>query len=105
MGIADLALMTDCAHDVRLIAVIIDGVAHGLSINGQSFVLLAIGLIPALEGMVKMHGLHAHEYIPDDGQARNDVTPVAVSTAETLPGLLSKTFSPIRYGQVTVHPT
>jgi branched-chain amino acid transport system permease protein len=33
--------MTDCAHDVGLIALIIDGVAHGFSINCQTFVLIA----------------------------------------------------------------
>lgn len=52
--------MTDCAHDVPLIAVIIDGLAHGLSINGQSFILLAIGLIPALEGPDKDFGQLQH---------------------------------------------
>ena len=48
MGVAGLALMTDCAHDVSLIALIVDGVTHGLSIDGQTFVLLTIGLVPAL---------------------------------------------------------
>ena len=40
--------MTDDAHDMGLIALIVDGVTHGLSINGQRFVVLSIGLIPAL---------------------------------------------------------
>jgi hypothetical protein len=48
LGVAGFALMTDCAHDVSLIALIVDGVAHGFSINGQRFVLLTIGLTPAL---------------------------------------------------------
>jgi len=48
LGVAGLALMTDCAHDVSLMALIVDGVAHRFSINGQTFVLLTIGLVPAL---------------------------------------------------------
>jgi len=40
--------MTDCAHDVSLIAMIVDGVAHGFAINGQRLVVLTIGLVPAL---------------------------------------------------------
>ena len=35
-------------HDMVLIALIVDGVTHGFSINGQRFVVLSIGLIPAL---------------------------------------------------------
>ncbi len=40
--------MTDGAHDMRLVALIVDGVAHGFSINGQTFILAAIGLAPTL---------------------------------------------------------
>ena len=97
--------MTDCAHDVSLIALIVDGVAHGFPVNGQRFVVLTIGLVPALQGTVKMHRVDADQYITDDGQARYDVALVLVSAAETLPGLLSKAFGPIRDGQVAVHPT
>jgi len=52
-----------------------------------------------------MHGVHADQYITDDGQARYDVALVLVSAAETLPGLLSKAFGPVRDGQVAAHPT
>lgn len=97
--------MTDGAHDVSLIALIVDGVAHGFSINGQRFILLAISLVPALQCAVQMHGIHADENIADDGQARYDVAPVFVPTTEALPGLLSQSFGPIRDGQVAAHPT
>jgi len=40
--------MSDCEHDVSLIALIVDGVAHGFSIDGQTIVLLSIDLVPAL---------------------------------------------------------
>jgi len=40
--------MPDDAHDVSLIALIVNGVTHGFSINGQRFIVLSIGLVPAL---------------------------------------------------------
>ena len=95
--------MTDCAHDVSLIALIVNGVSHGFSINGQRFVVLTVGLVPALEGTVEMPGIHANEHITDAGEARYAVALVLVSAAETLPGLLFKAFGPIRDGQVAAH--
>jgi len=40
--------MPEDAHDVSLIALIVDGVTHGIAINGQRFILLSIDLVPAL---------------------------------------------------------
>jgi Na+-transporting NADH:ubiquinone oxidoreductase subunit NqrD len=91
--------MTDCAHDVSLIALIVDGVAHGFPVNGQRFVVLTIGLVPALQGTVKMHRVDANQYVTDDGHARYDGALVLVSAAKTLPGLLSKAFGPPRDSQ------
>ncbi|MDY7031757.1 MAG: hypothetical protein SVY10_07600 [Thermodesulfobacteriota bacterium] len=48
MGVAGLALMTDCTHDMNLTALIVYGVAHCFSVNGQTFILLLIDLVPAL---------------------------------------------------------
>ena len=87
--------MTDCTHDVGLIALIVNGVAHGFSIDGQSFILLTIDLVPALQCMVEMHGIHANQHVTDDGQAGYDVTLVLVTAAETLAGLLAELFGPI----------
>ena len=97
--------MTDCAHDVSLIALIVDGVAHGFPVNGQRFVVLSIGLVPALQGTVKKHRVDADQYVTDEGQTRYDVALVFVPAAETLSGPLSKAFSPIRDGQVAAHTT
>ena len=41
--------MADHAHDVRLIAVIIQGILHRLAIQGERLVLDAPGLIPHIE--------------------------------------------------------
>ena len=34
LGVAGLGLMPDGAHDVDLMAVLVDGVAHGFPVNG-----------------------------------------------------------------------
>ena len=96
--------MADGAHDVNLMAVIVDGVAHGFSINGQAFVVLTIGLVPSLQGLVEMHGVHADQYFTDDRQTRYDVSPFHVSAAKTFTSLLSKAIGPIRDSQVPAHP-
>ena len=96
--------MPNYAHDMGLIALIVDGVTHGFSINGQRFVVLTIGLVPALQCTVQMHGVHADQYITDGGQAWYDVALVLVPATETLAGPLAELFGPIRDGQVAVHP-
>jgi len=42
LGVAEAALVADCAHDVHLMALRIDGVAHRFPINGETFVVLSI---------------------------------------------------------------
>ena len=95
--------MSDCAHDVSLMTLIVDGVAHGFSVNGQRFVLLTVSLVPALERTIKTDGINAHQYIPDDGHTRYTVASVLVSAAKTFAGILSEAFGPIRDSQVTAH--
>jgi len=54
------------AHDMSLIALIVDGIAHGLAINSQTGIVLSIGVVPALQGPVQKHGVHADQYIADN---------------------------------------
>ena len=44
--------MTDDAENMSLMALIIDGVAHGFAVDGKSFVLLSVDLVPTLKGFV-----------------------------------------------------
>ena len=81
--------MTDCAHDVSLMALIVDGVAHGFPVNGQRFIVLSIGLVPALECTLEMLRVHTHQHITNDGQARYDVALVLVSATETPAGVVT----------------
>jgi len=40
--------MAHHAHDVGLISLIIEGIAHGLAVDGQAFVCSAVGVVPLL---------------------------------------------------------
>ena len=97
--------MADDAHDMSLMTLIIDGVAHGLAVYGETLVLPSINLVPALQGAVQMLGIDADKNIPEDGLAGYDVTAVFATATETLPGLLAKTFRPIGDGFISAHPT
>jgi hypothetical protein len=46
--------MADDTHDMGLMTVLIDGVAHCLSVNGQTLVFLSIAVVPALQGTVQV---------------------------------------------------
>ena len=97
--------MTDDAHDVGLVPLLIDGVAHGLAVNGETFVLLTIEFIPALQGAVEVHRIDADKDIADDVLARDDAATVFVAAAEALPGLGAKALGPVRDSPVSTHPT
>lgn len=95
--------MPDNAHDVDLIALFVDGVAHGFAVNGQAFVLLAIVLVPALQCAIEVIGIDADKNIADNIEARNMVTFVAIPTAEAASGLLAEIVGPFPNGFVAAH--
>ena len=51
--------MADHTHDVGLMTFFIYGIAHGLAVYGQAFILGAIGLVPTLKGEVQMLRVNA----------------------------------------------
>ena len=65
--------MTDHAHNVGLVAFLINGIAHGLAVHGQGFILLAIGLVPALKGAVQVHRVDPDQDIANDREAGHEV--------------------------------
>src|SRR5271169_5325721 len=97
--------MADDAHDVGLISLIIESVAHRFTVNGQTFVLLGIGIVPALQGLVESLGIDADQEISDDIFTGDHITAVFSTAAETLPGLGAKALSPIGDGLIAPHAT
>ena len=97
--------MTDHAHDVGLMTLLINGIAHGLAVYGQTLILLAIGLVPALKGAVQMHRVNADKDIANDGGAGDEVATVFAAAVETLSRFGAKAFGPIRDGPISPHST
>ena len=81
--------MADSTHNVGLIALIVYGIAHGFSINGQREVLSAIVLVPTLQGTIDVNGIDADKHIPDNVLTGDNVAAVFTSTIKALPGLLT----------------
>lgn len=99
----DFGVMPDNAHDVDLITLFIDGVAHGFAVNGQAFVLLAIVLVPALQSAVEVIGIDADKNVADDIEARDVVALVTIPTPEAASGLLAEIVGPFPNGFVAAH--
>ena len=78
--------MTDDAHDVGL-TVLIDGVTHGLAIDGEAFILPGVDPVPALKRPVEMVRFDTDEDIADEGLAGNNTAAVILPAAEALSGL------------------
>ena len=101
MGVAAIGAMADDAHDMGLIALLVDGVAHRLAVDGKALVFFAIAFVPALQGAVEFHWIDADEQIADDVFTRHQATPLFATAAETLSRLGSEALGPVRDGFVT----
>ena len=75
MGVAGFGFMAHHTHDVGLISLVIEGVAHGLAVDGQAFVS-ALGVVPLLQGPIQVLGIDADQQIPEDILTGDDETPV-----------------------------
>ena len=96
--------MPDGAHDVRLVSVVIEGIAHGLAIDREALVLLAEGPIPLLQGTVEQGWIDTDQYITNDRLAGNQITSLFATTAKALARLNTQILSPSGDGLVAAHP-
>lgn len=68
-------------HDVGLVAFVINGVAHGLAIDGQGFVLGCKSVVPLLQRTVKHARLNSYKHIADGGLAGYNIAAIYTPTA------------------------
>ena len=94
-------LMTDGAHDMGSIPLLISGVAHRFAVNCKAFVLFPVGFFPLLQGIVQMQGIDTDEDIANDVLVWNDRAALLTTAPETLARLLAKAVGPIRDGSVS----
>jgi len=97
--------VTDHTHDVRLISFVIDGIAHGLAVYGQTLIFLSIGLVPFLKSAVQMHRVNSNKDIADDVETGHEIAVFFACASETLPCLLAEALGPVGDGGVTPHST
>ncbi len=95
--------MAHDTHDVGLTALSINGIAHGLSVDGKAFVGLTIDLIPALQSLVEVKGIDADETVANNGLARHAVAPAFTAATEALSSLGAEALGPVRDGFVAAH--
>ena len=105
LRVAVMGCMTDNAHDVGLTPLCVDGVAHDFAVDGQALVASAMGLVPALQGLIERHRIDTHEDIANDRFARHHAASVLASATETLARFTAKALRPVRDCFVTTHPT
>ena len=90
MGVALAALMADGAHDMSLSGILIEGVAHGFSIDGQALINLGILGIPGTERSVELLGIGTDQGIAEHGDTRHFVNALAFSTTKSTACLLAQ---------------
>ena len=97
--------MTDDAHDMGLMALLINGIAHCLAVDCETFVLFPVGLVPALQGEIEVEGSYTDKDIADNVLAWNHIAAVFATAAEPLTRLGAEAIGPVRDGLVSAHPT
>jgi hypothetical protein len=97
--------MADDAEHMGSMSLIIDGVAHGLTVNGKTFVFLSVGFVPTLQGSVQVDGIDPDQDISNNRLTWDEVTFVGIAAAEALPGIFAEAFGPIGDGPVSSHST
>ena len=95
--------MADHAHDMGLLAVGIQGIAHSFTIDGQHGVVLSEGLMVVLQSAVEMRGVDPNQDIADDGFAGDHVVSVDLPAAKSLFGFSTEAVGPVGDGLVTAH--
>ena len=123
MGVGDAAALADGAEDVDLALALVDlagggfggvgpgfglvrvdGVAHGLAVNGNGLVVDAAVGVEALQGEVELGGVDAHQDVADDVLAGRLVATAAAPAAEPLTGARGQVLGPLGHGLVAARP-
>ena len=95
--------MAEDTHDVGLMAVPVDGVAHRFAVDGQAVIVPAIDCVPPLPGAVELGRVDADENIADDVFTGHQVVTAAAPAAEALARRGRQVVGPLGDGLVPAH--
>ena len=90
LGVATARLVTNGAHDVCLSAFVIDGIAHGFAVNGQTLIKTAKLCIPCAQSMIQFLWINGNQSIADHRSAGYFILTIPFTTSETLTGFVAK---------------
>ena len=86
--------MSDDTHDMRLFAVVVDGVAQRLAVDGERLVIPTVLLVPVLQRAVELLGVDADQDGAHGGPARGLAHPVAAPDTEPFEGFVAQRLDP-----------
>ena len=95
--------MTNGTHDVGLTALIVDRIAHGLAIDGKTFVRCSVCLVPSLQGTIQLRGIDTDKDVAYDVLAGYDMAAVFETAAKTSAGFGTEAVSPFGYSLISAH--
>ena len=103
LGVALFALVSNDTHDMNLPASIVNSIAHGFAVDGQTFVDAGKLCVPLLEGSIKFDRCYANQDVTDGALAGDAFFSVAVVAAETFTSFWRQGLSPIGDRFITAH--
>jgi hypothetical protein len=96
--------MSDDAHNVSLLPLLVNRVTHGFTVNGEALVFLPKRRIPFLESPIKFNRVNADQDVTDARFTGYEIAaPFLSATAKAFSGLGAEIISPTGNGLVTPH--
>jgi len=105
LGVTALGLMAHSTHDMGLIPLIIDRIAHGLAVNGQGVVVCCVSVVPVLESSINCCRINSDQDIANDILTGDKVATIFKTATKTLACFLAEASRPIRHGTISSHAT
>lgn len=103
LGVTLLALVSYDTHDMNLPAAVVQGVAHGFSVDGQTVIDDGKLLIPLPESPIQLDWCYSNQDVTDGTFAGDALFSVAVVAAKTFSGFWREGLRPIGNCLVAAH--
>ncbi len=75
--------MSDDAHNVSLLSLLVNRVTHGFTVNGEALILLPKHRIPFLEGGIELNRVDTNQNVTDDRFTGDEITSPPPSSSDS----------------------
>lgn len=103
LGITNFRVVPNDAHDMDLTTAFIDGVAHGLTVDDQTGIMISMNSIPKPQSLVQAVRVYAGKNITDDRLTWYDIPFGSAPATKSCTCLIAKTGGPVGNCLVTTH--